>query len=120
MNYKVVKIDMGNYCLFDDMVYWRINGIERLPSKGAIEQSILNELSNPNLFIYATEVEGRHVGWISLIYILKVGKWNGHGHIYVDELWVHPSYRRNGLAYELMKQADEYYNLGKSQAEKII
>lgn len=36
----------------------------------------------------------------------KVGKYNGFGHVYVDELWIHPSYRRNGLAYELMKKAE--------------
>jgi ribosomal protein S18 acetylase RimI-like enzyme len=106
MNYKIVKVDGGNYPLFDDIVYWRTNGTERLPRKEAIQQSILNELSNPNLFIYAVEVEGRYVGWISLIYMPKVGKYNGYGHVYVDELWVQPSYRRNGFAYELMKKAE--------------
>lgn len=106
MNYKIVKIDAENYSLFDDMVYWRMNGSERLPLKEAIPQSILTELSNPNLFIYAVEVERRFVGWISLIYIPKVGKYKGYGHIYVDELWIHSSYRRNGLAYELMKKAE--------------
>jgi ribosomal protein S18 acetylase RimI-like enzyme len=106
MNYKIIKIDAGNYSLFDDMVYWRMNGSERLPLKEAITQNILTELSNPNLFIYAVEVEKRYVGWISLIYMPKVGKYNGYGHIYVDELWIHPSYRKNGLAYELMKKAE--------------
>ena len=106
MYYKIVKIDEENYLLFDDMIYWRINGNERIPLKEAVPQSIKNELGNPNLFIYAVEVESRYVGWISLIYMPKVGKYNGHGHIYVDELWVEPSYRNNGLAYELMKKAD--------------
>lgn len=31
----------------------------------------------------------------------------GQGHIYVDELWIQPLYRRKGLAKELMKKADE-------------
>ncbi len=106
MNYKIVKIDSGNYSLFDDMVYWRMNGNERSPLKQAISQNIFNELSNPNLFIYAVEVESRYVGWISLIYMPKVGKFNGYGHVYIDELWIEPSYRKNGLAYELMKQAE--------------
>ena len=106
MNYKVVKIDAENYSLFDDMIYWRINGSERLPLKEAIPQSILNELANPNLFIYVVEVKNRYVGWISLIYMPKVGKYNGFGHVYVDELWIQPSYRRNRFAYELMKKAD--------------
>lgn len=106
MNYKVVRIDAENYSLFDDMIYWRMNGSERLPLKEAISQSILNELSNPNLFIYAVEVENRYVGWIALGYMPKVGKYNGFGHVYIDELWIHPSYRRNGFAYELIKKAD--------------
>jgi len=106
MNHSIVKIDAINYSLFDDMVYWRMNGSERLPLKETVPQSILNELCNPNLFIYAVEVERRYVGWISLIYMPKVGKFNGYGHIYVDELWIEPSYRKNGFAYELMKQAE--------------
>ncbi|NLY46077.1 MAG: GNAT family N-acetyltransferase, partial [Tissierella sp.] len=106
MTYKVVKIDLENYSLFDDMIYWRMNGSERVPLKEAIPQSILNELINPNLFIYAVEVENRYVGWISLIYMPKVGKYNGFGHVFIDELWIQPSYRRNGFAYELMKKAD--------------
>jgi len=36
----------------------------------------------------------------------KVGKFNGHGHIYIDEIWIEPSYRKNGFAYELMKLAE--------------
>ena len=106
MYYKIVKIDEENYSLFDDMIYWRINENERIPIKEAVPQIIKTELENPNLFIYAVEVESRYVGWISLIYMPKVGKYNGHGHIYVDELWVEPSYRNNGFAYELMKRAD--------------
>ena len=69
MNYKVVKIDAENYSLFDDMIYWRMNDIERVPLKEAIPQGILNELSNLNFFIYAVEVESRYIGWISLIYM---------------------------------------------------
>jgi len=106
MYYKIVKIDEGNYSLFDDMIYWRITGNERVPLKEAVTQSNKSELKNPNLFIYVVEVERRYVGWISLIYMPKVGKYNGHGHIYIDELWVEPSYRNNGFAYELMKRAD--------------
>ena len=106
MDYKVVRIDSENYSLFDDMVYWRVTGSERVPLEAAIPQSMLRELSNLNLFIYAIEVERRYVGWISLIYMPKVGKYNGYGHVYVDELWIHPSYRRNGFANELMKKAE--------------
>lgn len=37
----------------------------------------------------------------------KVGKYNGKGHIYVDELRIQPLYRKQGLAKELMNKADE-------------
>jgi ribosomal protein S18 acetylase RimI-like enzyme len=113
MKHNIVKVDSGNYTLFDDMIYWRMNDIERIPSKEQVSKSILNELENPNLYIYAIEAEGRYVGWISLIYMPKVGRFNGHGHIYVDELWIEPSYRRNGFAYELMRQAEVLKQDGK-------
>ena len=106
MKHNIVKIDAENYSLFEDMVYWRMNNSQRLPSKESVSQSILSELNNPNLFIYAVELESKYVGWISLIYMPKVGKFNGHGHIYIDEIWIEPSYRKNGFAYELMKLAE--------------
>jgi ribosomal protein S18 acetylase RimI-like enzyme len=106
VRYSIVRVSSENYSLFDDMIYWRINGSERVPSKKSIPEDIINELNNHNLFIYAVEVEGRYVGWISLVYMPKVGKFNGHGHVYVDELWIEPSYRKNGLAEKLMKQAE--------------
>lgn len=62
---------------------------------------------NCNLHIYALDVKNKFVGWISLVYIPKVRKFNGHGHIYIDELWIEPSYRNNGLAKALMRKADE-------------
>lgn len=107
MNYTIEKIDVNNYSLFDDMVFWREHGNEREPSQILISEQMKNELSNPDLYVYAVKVDGRYVGWISCVYIAKVGRWNGHGHIYVDELWVEPSYRGNGFAKALLKKADE-------------
>lgn len=106
MKHNIVKIDEDNYSLFEDMVHWRMNEAERTPSKEPVSQDILKELRDPNLYIYAVEAEGKYVGWISLIYMPKVGRFQGHGHVYVDELWVEPSYRSNGFAYELMKMAE--------------
>ena len=42
-----------------------------------------------------------------MVYIPKVGRWKGNGHVYVDELWVEPSFREQGVAKALMKKADE-------------
>ena len=107
MDYTIEKIDANNHSLFDDMVFWRENGYEREPSQEPVSEQIKKELLNPDLFVYAVKVDGRYVGWISCVYIAKVGKWKGHGHIYVDELWVEPSFRGNGFAKALLKKADE-------------
>ena len=107
MDYTIEKIDASNYSLFDDMVFWRENGYEREPSQEPVSEQIKKELLNPDLYVYAVKVDGRYVGWISCVYIAKVGKWKGHGHIYVDELWVEPSFRGNGFAKALLKKADE-------------
>ena len=107
MDYTIEKIDANNHSLFDDMVFWRENGFEREPSQESVSEQIKKELLNPDLYVYAVKVDGRYVGWISCVYIAKVGKWKGHGHIYVDELWVEPSFRGNGFAKALLKKADE-------------
>ena len=107
MNYTIEKIDENNHSLFDDMVFWREHGYEREPSQEPVSEQIKKELLNPDLYVYAVKVDGRYVGWISCVYIAKVGKWKGHGHIYVDELWVEPSFRGNGFAKSLLKKADE-------------
>ena len=108
LNYAIEKININNYSMFDDMVFWREHGKERSPSQISISEHMKNELSKPDLYVYAVKVDGRYVGWISCVYIAKIGsRWNGHGHIYVDELWVEPSYRGNGFAKALLKKADE-------------
>lgn len=107
MDFYIDKITAENYTKFDDMIYWRINEIQREPSTKTPSDSIANELNNPNLYIYALGVDSIYVGWISLIYMPKVGRFDGHGHIYVDELWVEPTYRNNGFAKQLIEKADE-------------
>lgn len=107
MEYAIVRIDQTNYDRFDDMLFWRETGSERPPAHLPVPESVVRELQNPNLFLYALETEGRFVGWISLVYIPKVSKWKGHGHIYVDELWVAPAYQGRGFAKALMSKADE-------------
>lgn len=107
MNFYIDKITAENYPKFDDMIYWRINGKQRAPSSQPPEQAVVEELQNPNLSLFAIGVEDIYVGWISLIYLPKVGKFQGHGHIYVDELWVAPAYRNQGCAKRLLAVAEE-------------
>lgn len=101
MEYRIVRVERENYCRFADLLYWREQGKERTPSR----EEGPEELLNPNLYVYALETEGRFVGWISLVYIPKVSRWK-RGHVYVDELWVQPEYRRRGFGGALMEQAD--------------
>lgn len=108
MDFSIEKIDINNYSLFDDMVFWRESGFERAPSKTPASEQMKKELENPNLYVYAVMAEGRYVGWISLTYLPKLGsRWNGHGHVYIDELWVEPAFRGKGVAKALMKKADD-------------
>ncbi len=108
MSFKIDRIGVENYAMFDDMVFWRQNGVEREPSKASVSEQMKKELANPNLYVYAVMVEQRYVGWISLVYIPKIGsRWQGHGHVYVDELWVEPNFRGQGYAKALMAKADE-------------
>ncbi|WP_055668722.1 GNAT family N-acetyltransferase [Desnuesiella massiliensis] len=113
--YKITKVDSQNYSMFDDMVFWRINRRERtyaekLEAANNNFNDIYLALENPNLYVYAALDKDKFVGWISIIYMPKVGRLNGLGHVYVDELWVEPTYRKQGIASKLMKKADELLN----------
>ena len=99
--YRIIKVDNQNYSMFDDMVFWRINGRERTYAEKseAINNNLGDvnlSLANPNLYVYSVLDKDKFVGWISIIYMPKVGRLNGLGHIYVDELWVEPTYRKLG------------------------
>ncbi len=102
----LTQITPHNYDAFDAMVFRRINGYEKKETT-SIAPMVLKELENPNLSLYAAEVDGQMVGWIALIYLPKVGKYGGRGYLYVDELWVQPEYRRRGIGRALMSKADE-------------
>ena len=58
MDYSIVKVDKDNYTLFDNMVFFRINGrdkneIERISNK--IDNTVFDTLEDKNLFIYAAQ-----------------------------------------------------------------
>lgn len=106
----IKRVTPENYHLYEDMIYWRINGNERSDEE-KIESSRfdyadrVNELDTPGFYAYGAEMGSRFVGWIHLIYMPKLGKWKS-GMIYVDELWVTPELRRRGVASLLMKEAE--------------
>jgi ribosomal protein S18 acetylase RimI-like enzyme len=122
--YKIIKVDTQNYSMFDDMVFWRVNRRERTNAEKseAVNNSFSDvylALENPNLYVYAALDNDKFVGWISIIYMPKIGRLNGLGHIYVDELWVEPIYRKQGIADKLMKKADELLNITASAGVRL-
>lgn len=111
VDFVIKRINKENYNKYNDMVAWRINGVERTEeekkrSKNTIFEDVYNELEHEGFYVYAAEVEGRYIGWISLMYIPKIGKWH-KGTLFVDELWTAPEFRKNGVAYGLMNKALE-------------
>jgi len=109
MDYSIVRVGKDNYPLFEAMVFYRINGHGR----GDCEQieapdfdAVYETLDNANLYVFAAELEDQFIGWISAVYIPKVGRTAGKGHLFVDELYTDPRYRRRGIAQALMKQAE--------------
>jgi ribosomal protein S18 acetylase RimI-like enzyme len=122
--YKIIKVDNQNYSMFDDMVFWRMNRRERTyAEKSEVANNNFSDvylaLANPNLYVYAALDNDKFVGWISIIYMPKIGRLNGLGHIYVDELWVEPIYRKQGIANKLMKKADELLNTTASAGVRL-
>jgi ribosomal protein S18 acetylase RimI-like enzyme len=109
MEYSIVKVDRDNYQMFNDMVFQRINGREKNEAERVETQNfdtIYETLNNENLFVFAALFEDKFVGWISLVYIPKVGRTNGKGHLFIDELYVDPAYRNKGVAKALVKKGD--------------
>lgn len=107
----IERIYKGNYHKFDDMVSWRINGVERSAvekeqSQNTIFEEAFKELNHQGFYAYAAEYKGRFIGWITMVYTPKIGKWK-KGIIYVEELWTAPEFRRMGVAYKLMQKAFE-------------
>ncbi len=106
--YAIVRVLRSNYEKFDAMVFHRVHGREQTEEDRmqCDYAPVYETLKNPNLFVYAAQVEERFVGWISIAYLPKVGRTNGKGYMFVDELWVHPSCRGRGIARSLMEKAD--------------
>lgn len=95
--FTVERITRENYHMFDDMVSWRMTGIESTEEEKKANKSnefteVYSDLEHPGFYAYGALCDGRFVGWISIIYTPKIGRrrWK-KGVIYVDELWVAPN-----------------------------
>ena len=97
---EILRVTAANYSLYMDMVRRRM-GVQK---QG--EDVATDDLANRNLYVYAAQEQGAFIGWISLVYIPKIGKF-AKGHVYVDELYTEPEFRRRGVARALLRRADE-------------
>ena len=110
MDFIIEKVDKNNYGMFEDLTFIRKNGREKnaeeltLPRK---YDEIFKTLTNENLYIFAAKIDGKFVGYVSAVYIPKVGSPKAPGHFFIDELWTQPKYRRLGIAYALMLRAEK-------------
>lgn len=111
MEYSIVRVDKENYVLFDDMVFLCMNNRERTPEERAKPRDLganCATLADKNLHVYAAQAGERFIGWISAVFIPKIGhpKYGGKGFLDIDELWTAPAFRRHGIAYALMTEVE--------------
>lgn len=112
MQFSIVSVNKDNYALFDDMVFRRVHNRERTPEEKKQPRDFAENhkmLADKNLHVYAAEAGGRFVGWVSAVFIPKVGhpKYGGKGFLDIDELWTDPACRQHGIAQALMTAAEQ-------------
>jgi len=110
MNFTIEKITKDNYSLFDDLIFIRKNNREKTAEERALpgeHAEAHKTLANENLHIFAAKADGKFVGYVSAVYIPKVGSPKAPGHFFIDELWTQPQYRKSGIAYALMMEAEK-------------
>lgn len=110
MDFIIERIDKINYGMFEDLTFIRKNGREKTEEELVLPREydeIFETLMNENLHIFAAKIDDKFVGYVSAVYIPKVGSLKAPGHFFIDELWTQPKYRRLGIAYALMSRAEE-------------
>ena len=110
MEYAIVRVNRDNYWMLDDLVFYRINGRGKNASERAETPNFdaaYESLENENLSVFAAWLDDKLIGWISVVYIPKVGRTMGRGHLFIDELYVMPAYRKQGVAKALMEKAEQ-------------
>jgi len=111
LDFSIVRVNEENYALYDDTVFFRVHNRERTPDERAQPRDFganLAMLGDKNLRVYAAKAGDRFVGNVAAVFIPKVGHpfYGGRGYLDIDELWTAPAYRRHGIAYALMNEAE--------------
>ena len=110
MHFTIERINKDNYGMFDDLTFVRKNGRKKTSEELALPreyEKTYETLLNENLYIFAAKTDNKFVGYVSAVYIPKVGSPKSPGHFFIDELWTQPEYRQAGIAYALMLKAEE-------------
>ena len=110
MEFIIEKISKDNYGMFEDLTFIRKNGREKTAEELVLPREYgetLKTLANENLYIFAAKVNGKYAGYVSAVYIPKVGSPKTPGHFFIDELWTQPNFRQAGIAFALMSRAEE-------------
>jgi len=100
--------------MFDNMVFYRKHGREKSEVELKDNQDFnsyytayCNALDVQTFYVFAARLEEKFVGYIFINYLPKIGVQNNNGHLYIEDLWTHPNYRRMGVAESLMKKAED-------------
>ena len=100
--------------MFDNMVFYRKHGREKSEVELKDNQDFnsyctayCNALDVQTFYVFAAQLEEKFVGYIFINYLPKIGVQNNNGHLYIEDLWTHPNYRRMGVAESLMKKAED-------------
>lgn len=110
ISFTIEKVDKTNYDMFEDLTFIRKNGREKTTEELALPRKYTDTykiLENKNLYIFAAKTDCKFIGYVSAVYIPKVGSPKSPGHFFIDELWTQPQYRRSGVAHALMSQAEK-------------
>ena len=78
-DFDIERVDEANYEMFDDMAFLRAHGFRREQAPAPLSGRMREALADPDFRLYAARAEGRFVGWIALMYMPKLGKWQGRG-----------------------------------------
>ena len=109
---EIVRVTEKNYAQFSDMLFERANGRprteeERRTADRQDRRTQLAQLQYPGCWVYAACEDQRMIGWCTLLFLPKLGRYQGRGSLFVDELWVRPNNRRQGVASALLKKAEQ-------------